>query len=844
MKNKIAIVASFLAVMFAMTGMAVAANISGMKFNDLNHNGIKDSGEPGLANWTITRTSLGQEFPITTLTDSNGNYIFSELAPGNYTVGEILQAGWEQTAPPGGTYNIALTGVDVVDKDFGNFNASQPIIVGEPVTPVILNIDLRTLPVGHPWQEGEPIIESPGQPEPGIGALEQSGTGGPQSGTGGLQSGTGGPQGGTGVKSNTGSAQVSIDPLSAPILNFDGIPATGYVPPDTVGDVGPNHYIQAVNARFAIFDKAGNWLVGFPGGVDINQLWIAAGQGGTPCGINNNGDPNVKYDRLADRWVISQFVAFNRFCFAVSMTPDPVAGGWALYDFTSGGILNDYPKLGVWPDAYYVSTNNGAGAGHAWAFDRTNMLSGGVASPPVAFFAGSGFMLPSDLYGTTPPPGAPNVFVKAIDGADFGGVDRLELIEFDDPFGVPTFTPLPNLPTAAFNWQFCGFYNFRIPCTPQLAPGETLDVLERELMYRLQYRNFGSYETLVLTHDINVGGNQAGNRWYELRKVGGTWSIFQQATNAPDATNRWMGSIAMDKDGNMAMGYSVSSTTVFPGIRYTGRLASDPLNTLQPESTLIAGGGSQTAGFNRWGDYSSMTVDPVDDCTFWYTSEYYPITSTAGWHTRIGSFSFSSCTAASISGMKFNDLNGNGINDAEPGLNGWTITLTGPSGPMSTVTSGGGKYEFKGLAAGTYTIGEVLLPGWKQTAPAGGTYTVTISPGQIVTGKDFGNKKFSIFGMKFNDKNNNKKRDIGEEGLAGWHIRLIGVDTLTTTPVNREEITDANGNYGFMDVTPGIYQVFEVMQRPNWVPTTSVTVPINLKAGETINVNFGNRKIP
>jgi hypothetical protein len=207
---------------------------------------------------------------------------------------------------------------------------------------------------------------------------------------------------------------------------------------------------------------------------------------------------------------------------------------------------------------------------------------------------------------------------------------------------------------------------------------------------------------------------------------------------------------------------------------------------------------------------------------------------------------FGNFQLGSISGMKFNDLNGNGVKDlGEPGLDGWTITLTGPSGTMSTVTSNGGKYKFDGLMADTYTVEEVLQPGWKQTAPSGLTYTVTISSGQNVMDKDFGNKQYSIYGMKFNDLNGNRKKDPGEPGLAGWHIRLVGVDTLTNTPVNREEITDANGNYGFRDVSPGIYQVFEVMQGPNWVPTTPVTVPIvNKKAIMGINVNFGNKQIP
>jgi hypothetical protein len=201
----------------------------------------------------------------------------------------------------------------------------------------------------------------------------------------------------------------------------------------------------------------------------------------------------------------------------------------------------------------------------------------------------------------------------------------------------------------------------------------------------------------------------------------------------------------------------------------------------------------------------------------------------------------------SISGMKFNDLNGNGKkNPGEPGLANWTITLTNETGGVTTtMTDASGNYSFTNLTDGNYTVGEVQQAGWIQTAPATSNYIVNIISGANITGQDFGNKKLSIFGMKFNDLNGNGKKDPGEPGLAGWHIKLVGVDTLTNTPVNREEITDANGNYGFMDVSPGIYQVFEVMQGPNWVPTTPVTVPIvNKTAIMGINVNFGNRQIP
>jgi hypothetical protein len=680
MKNKIAIVIAFLAVMFAMIGMAAAiavpaANISGMKFNDLNANGIKDPGESGLANWTITLTAPGQEFPINTLTDGNGNYVFSGLAAGNYTVGEVLKTGWMQTAP-GGTYNVSLNGIDATGKDFGNFNISQPI-VGNPVTPTVLNVDLRTLPVGRAWQEGDPVGER----------SEREITSRISSGASLKQSRTGVNKGEAIQRQDLpSSAQVSDDPLSKPFLNFDGIPFTGAFPPDTIGDVGPNHYIQAVNfqppspgkwdAKFAIFDKSGKVLVGLNEtgalvGVNMSQLWINASKSDTACGnnINTSGDPIVQYDHLADRWLLGQLGDshhnydwnIDTFCIAVSRTSDPISGGWFLYEFPipKAVEMNDYPKLGVWPDAYYVGTNAGYPAapglpdngGDAWAFDRENMLNGTDAG--WIRFHTKEFMLPSDLDGPAPPAGAPNVFVRFVEGAEFGGSDRLEMGEFHvdkKDFGVvpmgkigSKFTLLPDLDTDPFDSSFCGEVNALIvPCIPQPMTSWKLAIDRPWTMYRLQYRNFGDYETLITNHGVDINGKDlAGVKWYELRNEGLGWYIFQEGTYSPDATSRWMGSIAMDVGGNIALGYSVSNNTVFPGIRYTGRSRSQPPGEMpEGEFTIVDGGGSQI-GTSRWGDYSAMSVDPVDDCTFWFTSEYYPTTpSPAQWHTRIANFSF------------------------------------------------------------------------------------------------------------------------------------------------------------------------------------------------------------
>jgi hypothetical protein len=265
------------------------------------------------------------------------------------------------------------------------------------------------------------------------------------------------------------------------------------------------------------------------------------------------------------------------------------------------------------------------------------------------------FLMPSDLDGPAPPTGTPNFFVRHVDGDQFGGVDRLEMFAFRVNWGNPalsTFTPQAPLPVTAFDAVLCGSPFFGT-CVPQPGTAQRLEGLAVWLMWRLQYRNFGTHETLVTNHTIDINGaDHAGIRWYELRRTGiGPWSIFQEGTFSPDEgapgladdPHRWMGSIAMNKDGSIALGYSAASATLFPSIRYATRLKTDPAGQLPlPEVTMLAGGGSQTGTF-RWGNYSSMDVDPTDDCTFWYTTEYYSATSTTGWRTRVGSFTLPSC---------------------------------------------------------------------------------------------------------------------------------------------------------------------------------------------------------
>jgi hypothetical protein len=497
--------------------------------------------------------------------------------------------------------------------------------------------------------------------------------------------------------SSRAAAPAVSAPMPPPILTFDGLSNednfTVYggrvIPADPNGDVGPNHYVQTVNLLVEVFDKGGVSLTGpFPMSLLFGSLGPLSA-----CAALDDGDPIVVYDPLADRWLISQF-ALPLFptapyfqCIAISRTADPT-GAYYAYEFEMPNAkLNDYPKFGVWPDAYYMTDNQflfdqAAGGfsfagGGAFAFDRERMLMGDPTATFVYFDLEAvdptiGGMLPSDLDGLTPPPpGRRNTFAYFV-ATEYGdAVDGLRLFDFKVDFTRPErsrFTERREspLPVAAFNpldTPGRGDIEQPNPLTPPLAsctPVPTcffLDSIQDRVLYRLQYRNFGSHESLVVNHTVNVGTgtttntHQSGVRYYELRRDWNRYVVHEQASFAPDGDNRWMGSAAMDHRGNLAVGYSVSSRTTFPSIRYAGRLASDPPGGLfQSERTLFAGADSQRSNSGRWGDYSSLSVDPVDDCTFWYTNEYYeargpsrPATSTAHWLTRIGSFKFNEC---------------------------------------------------------------------------------------------------------------------------------------------------------------------------------------------------------
>jgi hypothetical protein len=540
-------------------------------------------------------------------------------------------------------------------------------------------------------------------------------------------------------------ANFSDAPMPAPMLSFDGISnkdnndiyGFAAVPPDTNGDVGPNHFVQSVNILSRVYDKSGSPLT------PPFKLSDIFGVLGTPCSQANDGSPITLYDALADRWILSQYCTIAppfRQMIAVSQTPDPT-GAYFVYEFVMPNIkLNDYSKFGVWTDGYYMATDQFIGSEYAgsgvFAFDKRKMLVGDSTAGYIYFDLAStstvrlGGFLPSDLDGLNAPPGgAPNVFLSYT-ATEYGNQsDALRLFDFRADFANPnnsTFTERSESPLSVA--AFDPTSNEGRNDIAQPPPGDTLDAQSDRLMYRAAYRNFGASESIVVNQTVRVAPlgqtYRAGVRVYELRKAGGAFAVREQSTIGTSDASRWIGSAAQDNQGNIAVGYNHVSETKPPSIFYSGKLASELVGTFRTETALVNGTGVQGGFGSRWGGYSQMTVDPVDDCTFWLTNEYYTAESAAidplNWLTRIGKFKFDECAAApraAIGGTVTNAANGQPIVGAIVTANAAYIRWSDASGNYGSIA----------LVPNTYTL----------TATARGyqsqTVTVTIANEQTLT---------------------------------------------------------------------------------------------------------------
>ena len=456
--------------------------------------------------------------------------------------------------------------------------------------------------------------------------------------------------------------------FEGPGTGLPGFVLTG-APPDTTLAVGPNHIVAWVNSQYAIFAKNGTVLLG-----PVNGNTLFTGVGGI-CETTNRGDPILQYDKLADRWILSQF-AFGvaagsptgpyAQCVAISTTNNPTGTYFRYvisFSTTTPSGLNDYGKLGIWPDGYYTTYNMfggtpaGSNTGVALCVsDRVKMLVGDITATtlcaPIGFYGGGASFLPGDLDGTTLPTTTAqgNIMMR------YSGTQNLRIIKLKPDFATSTVTlndglggPAGSVISLPVPGTVISCNGTGGTCIPQPGTTNQLDTLGSRLMYRLAYRNRGGVDSLVVTHSVDPDGASGVNsavRWYEVRSpFSATPNLFQNATYRPDASDRWMGSIAMDKMGNMLMGYSVANAVagLKPSLRVAGRYRTDLRNQMQAESTIVTGTGSQTGTLTRWGDYSTMQVDPVDDCTFWYIGEYLAADGTFNWRTRIASYKFNGC---------------------------------------------------------------------------------------------------------------------------------------------------------------------------------------------------------
>ncbi|MBZ5721425.1 MAG: hypothetical protein LAO03_13685 [Acidobacteriia bacterium] len=434
-------------------------------------------------------------------------------------------------------------------------------------------------------------------------------------------------------------------------LNFAGVGEGDYgysvtfPVPDSNGAVGATQYVQSVAASFAVFDKKTGALVLAP--ASISSLFVNFGG---PCETSAAGDSAVNYDKMADRWVIGTMAqrlpsgeGFGYSCIAVSTSSD-ATGSYYRYALQLSAI--DYQKIGVWPDAYYLGFNNPANTNaRVCAMDRNAMLKGATAQSVCFTRTGINTLLPSDMDGRTQPPaGAPNYFVGGINS----GKNVLNLFKFHVDFTNTKNSKLTGpiaINVAPYNPSCLATGGYYRTCVPQKGSTTQLETLSDRLMYRNAYRNFSDHETLVVNHAVDVAGangHSVGIRWYELRALeNGNFTVFQQGTYAPDSSSRFMGSTAMDGAGDIALGYGISSSKMFPSIGFSGRVPTDPAGTMGGEKVIFAG--QSASGNTLWGDYTSLSVDPADDCTFWYTSQYYKTGQSLNWSTRVASFKFPGC---------------------------------------------------------------------------------------------------------------------------------------------------------------------------------------------------------
>ncbi len=635
--------------------------------------------------------------------------------------------------------------------------------------------------------------------------------------------------------------------------NFDGMSVYegGYIPSDSNIAVGPDHIVETVNAAYSVYKKDGTRIVG-PN--SLRSLW--SGLGGS-CAANNGGDPVVQYDRAADRWMITQIGSLSNpysQCIAVSQSGDP-AGAYNLYSYSFGSNLNDYPKFSVWPTATnsaYLATYNLFASGSVWAgaeicaYDRAAMLRGDVSPVGLCYtgIQGASF-LPVDLDGATAPlDSTPAYFI------DLYTTNSLGMYSMAPNFSnsTATLSSFATLPVASFSEACAG-----AACVPQPGTTMQLDSLADRLMNRAAMRMLSDHESIVVNHSVTAGLS-SGIRWYELQSpvsTNGSFSVYQQGTFAPDSDYRWMGSAAMDQSSNIAIGYSVASASTYPSIRYTGRAPTDALGTMPAEASMIEGSGSQT-GYNRWGDYNSMRIDPSDDCTFWYVNEYLPISSSYGWYTRIGSFRLTGCGAlpapdftisASPTSLTITPGSSSSSSITVTSLNGFsdTVALSVSGCPANATCTfsppslGGSGMSILSVAAttstpsGSYTL---TITADDSTNPNGPTHSTTVTV-KVTADFNFTSLSPSPITVKRGSSGNVTVSVAGVGGSSSVSLSIAGLPSRTSASFKPNPVAvTTSGNNSTLKITAnrsapvGTYALTVTGNNGNYSHSTPLTLTI------------------
>jgi PKD repeat protein len=676
--------------------------------------------------------------------------------------------------------------------------------VGEPVTPVSLNVDLRSLPVVPGWRPGMAIREAHKRQ---FHPLNQASPAAPAS----MHA----------IPDRLPELQRIWD-ASAPAgrhLQADGNrvsinnSSTGVSPGDPVIDVSPNYLVYGINAStgtsFTVYDKTGTKLSG-------PTSFASLAPTGDGCKTSVS-DPIVLFDRLAGRWFLLEMGGTSsapKMCVYISKTENPVSGGWWFYGFTTPS-QNDYPHCGVWSNAYVCTDNEGGSFVTAYAYDRANMLLGSTARAQQRFvsvpkLAGYGFqaLTPATYVGDSahaPPAGSQQILARHDDDEAHAGTGADTTHDFIDLYSISinwttpassAITTLPRVAITEFNSWFRDYSSFAT--VPQPGSTSMLDPIREVILNSMVYRNLGSYESIVGQFATNQNAARtgtvvdAGIRWFELRRVsGGNWTLQQEGTYSPGdtSTHHLLGTIATDSKGNIALGYNIARTTTpvtYASLGYTGHMAADPAGVMtQGENTVAAGSAAETSG--RWGDYYSMVVDPTDDCTFWMVGMYRPASS---WNTRIANFKFSDCGTASTTYA----VSGTITTSTGAALAGVTVS----TGSVSTTTTSTGAYTLSNLANATYTLtpslsGYTFTPVNRSVTVSGANVTAQNFTGTATTGNaspvaNFTNTSSGLTAT-FTDTSTDSDGTIASRS---WNF---GDGTAVSTATNPSHSYAAGGTY-------------------------------------------------